>query len=466
MGETPKDGQGPHLGGLHVWRVILIVGGIVVVLAGGAVALVVFTPLGDQLSVSMVKKAEKATEVRVERLERGEMVRTVNAPGEITPRTKVAIGARVSAQIVALPFREGDEVKSGDVVVRLDSGDVVASLESAQAQLEVRKAQYQAQEANVGGMRATLREARSELERVRTLFASQDRSQADLDRAGLRVEELEAAVAQAEAGLLAERQGMEIARANIRRAEKDVENTTITSPIDGRITRLNAEVGEQVVGTLNSPGSTIMEISDLRTMVMKARVDETSVAPVREGQRAKVYLVAYPDITIPGRVERVALRRDETRDGTPYVEAEILLQPEPGSGRLMVGLTASADIEVETLFDAIMVPSQAVLDKRVDELPKSVLDSSPLVNREKTFARAVFKLVEGKAVLTPVLIGPSNLSRTVVLGGLSPGDVIVTGPYKTIVTLKHEQTIAEEGAAKPPADETAKTQAPASAEQG
>lgn len=427
-----------------MWRWIIVIGAILVVLVGGAAALVAFTPLKDQLAGAM-KKQEKATEVRILTVSRGELVRTVNAPGEITPRTKVEIGARVSAQIVALPFREGDTVKAGDVVVRLDSGDVVAGLESAQAQLEVQKAQFQAQEANIAGMEATMREARAEFDRVQALFTSKDRSQADLDRARTRVEELDSAIAQARAALLAEQQGMEIARANIRRAEKDVANTTIASPIDGRITRLNSEVGEQVVGSLNSPGSVIMEISDLSTMVMKARVDETSVAPVREGQAAKVYLVAYPDEVIPGRVERVALRRDETRDGTPYVEAEILLEPTNDSARLMDGLTASADIEVETLYDALMVPSQSVLDKRVDEMPKSIVDTSELVNKDKTFARTVFIVVEGKALLTPVLIGPSSLTSTVVLAGISPGDVVITGPYKTIVTLKHEQAVVEEG---------------------
>ena len=431
----------------------------VVVCGGGGVFLA--TSEQGRAVVARLRPKEKLTEVRMERVGLGELVRTVSAPGQIEPRTNVKISAQVSERITALPFREGEEVKAGDVVVRLDSRDLAALLESAQANLK-------AEQARLEGARARLVQAEADLKRARDLFGSKDVSRSALDAA-------EAEFLQAQSALRASEQAIEIARANIIRAEKDLDNAVITSPIDGLITTLDAEVGETVVvGTLNNPGSVIMEIADLRQMVLKARVDESNIAPVKKGQRAKVYVNAYRDRTFEGVVELVELKRKLDKDQTGYFEVEIALDLPEGE-LLRSGLTANCDIEVETIRDVIVVPSQAVMDRRVDELPKEIVDSSPHIDRNKAFTRVVYRLapegdaaaagapapaatisppasgagrkqpVRYKTVVTPVSVGSSDLTRTVILGGLSEGELIVTGPYKTVMELKHDQTVVEEG---------------------
>lgn len=224
----------------------------------------------------------KPTTVRTMIVRRGDLVRTVSTPGQVEPKTKVEISAQVSARIIALPFREGQDVASGDVVVRLDGRDLAALLDSAKAMLR-------SEEARLEGARAAYTNAQTELGRRRELFSSKDISRADLDQA-------EVEFRRAESSLRVAEHAIDIARANILRAEKDLENTIIRAPFDGVITKLNAEVGETVVvGTLNNPGSVIMEIADLSVMLLKARVDEANIAPVRLGQRARVYVNAYPD---------------------------------------------------------------------------------------------------------------------------------------------------------------------------
>ncbi|MBZ0172580.1 MAG: hypothetical protein K8E66_09400, partial [Phycisphaerales bacterium] len=117
---------------------------------------------------------------------------------------------------------------------------------------------------------------------------------------------------------------------------------------------------------------------------------------------------------------------------------------------LLSGLTASVDIEVEPFFDVVKVPSQAVIDVRVEELPDEIREMD-LVESEKTYTDIVYRLVDGKAIATPVRKGPSDLTHTVVIEGLGPEDMIVVGPYRVLDPgrgdfLKHKQAVKDEDA--------------------
>jgi HlyD family secretion protein len=411
-----------------VWK--WLVGILVVVLLTLGVAGYVF--MSSPRFASMRKGFSgkpKITEVRLDEAEKGTLVRTVSAPGSVESETAVKISAQVSAKVTALPFREGDDVKSDDVIVRLDSRDLQANLESAQAQ-------QRGEEARLDGAKATLERARQDLERQRALAASRDIAPQVLEAA-------EATFRQAQSQVQATEHSIEITKANIRRAERDLENTTIRSPMDGTITGLYTEVGEQVLGTFNNAGTVIMEIADLSTMIVKARVDESMVAPVKEGQRARVYINMFPDRVFDGEVKLVGLRNIQGTDGTRYVEVEVALALKPGE-RLRTGLTANVDIEVETMYDVLKVPSQAVVDRRIDDLPKAIQDN-PAVDKTKPFTRVVFLITEGKATAVPVSIGASDLTHTVILNGLEAGARVVAGPFKVLVDLKDGKELAEEG---------------------
>jgi HlyD family secretion protein len=321
-------------------------------------------------------------------------------------------------------------VRKGDVLVRLDGRDLAAALESSQASLR-------GQEANLKGAQADEILSKLEFDRVKSLFP-RDVTKSQLDTA-------EANLLRAQSRVLSSQAGIEQARALITRAQKDLENTTITSPIDGLVVKLNAEVGETVVvGTLNNASSIIMEVADLSDMLMKARVDEANIAPVRAGQRGQVLLAAYRDRSIIGTIERVGLKQQVYRDGTSYFEVEIALN-KPADLLLGSGLTASAEIEVETFTDVVKVPSQAVLDRRIDDLPKAVTDS-PLVDRAKTVARVVCVVGEdGKVQVRPVKVGASDITSTVILSGISAGERIITGPFRALAELRDAMSVVEEG---------------------
>ena len=376
---------------------------------------------------------EKPVEVRFGKIERGSVIRTVNAPGSIEPKTKVQISAQVAARVTALPFREGERVKKGDVVVRLDSRDLVAALESTQASKK-------AEEARLEGAKATLARAQNELERQKQLAATGDASKSALENA-------ESEYLRAKSQVDSSTQNIEIARANIARAQKDLENTEIVAPFDGVVTKLSVEVGELVlVGTFNNAGSVIMEIADLDVMLLKARVDEANVAPVKAGQKARVFINAFRGRTFDGNVDRVGLKRIVDRDGTGYYEVEILVQ-KPADTLLYSGLTANTDIEVETFADVLKVPSQAVVDRKLDDLPKEFANSAA-VDKTKSFARVVFTYKDGKATPVPVSVGPSDLTHTVLLSGAEEGATIISGPFKVLADLKDGKKVVEEGTLK------------------
>lgn len=375
----------------------------------------------------------KPTEVRVEPVVRGNLVKVVNAPGTVEAREKRNISARVSSKIIALPFEEGDDVRAGDVVARLDAEDLLADLASAEAGLK-------GDEARLLSAQADLAEAEADVQRVRGLYETKDVALEVLEASEARYLRAQAAVKMAE-------HAIEMGRAAVARAKKSVEFTTLTSPIDGTITKLRMKVGEQVLGTFNNEGTVIMEIADLSVMMLRARVDESNIVPVREGQPAKVTVTAYGDRVFTGRVDRVRAQRDESLDGTGYIEAEVLLDL-PAGERVKIGLNGNVDIEVDVLRDVLKIPSQAVMDRRVDDLPKDLVDSSPLIDRNKTYARVVYRIEGGKARAVPVSVGPSDLTHTVILAGLEEGDEVITGPFKTLLELKHDAAVVKEGEQK------------------
>jgi len=258
---------------------------------------------------SKVSAKKKGKVVRIELVQRGDLAEFVSAPGEIEPSKKVEMSAKVSARIIELPYDEGDVVTCGapeatppvpaSVLVRLDAKDLESQLRSTQAnhsaqaaQIEVEKARIASQQATLKGLAESLKQAERDLERKRGLFKSQDISQSAFDQAQCKVDEQKAqyqaakhSLEAAQLTLLVLGYNLEAADAKIVQAKEALNYTTITSPIDGVVTRINAEVGEVVIfGTMNNPGTVIMEVADLSKMLVVAQVDNCLDTPILRDQ--------------------------------------------------------------------------------------------------------------------------------------------------------------------------------------
>lgn len=426
----------------------------ILVSIGLAVLLVLFAAAA---TVTTRKANPAAISVRIEKVQPDEFIEIVNAPGEIRPKTEIDMSAKVSARITELPFKEGDKVKTGDLLISLDSKDLQSQLRSAEAgrdaqkaSIEVEKARILSQKASLRGTEATLKQQQLDFQRQQTLLVSSDISQASFDQCQSKLGELNAqyeasgqTIKAAELNLIVMEHNLKAAEARVEEVQEALSYTTITSPIDGVITQINAEVGEVVMtGTMNNPGTIIMQVADLSVMVLYAELDETNVGQVKIGQKATIHVPAFWDEEFEGVVQNIALTHRLSNTGSKNYKTEILIQSDVQ--KLVSGLTADVDIETNHFKDVIKVPSQAVLARRTDSLPLEITNDNPVVDKKKTEIPVVYRFKDGKAVVTPVHIGPSDLTHTLIREGLAPDDVVIVGPYKILETLQHDAAVTEE----------------------
>ncbi len=437
------------------WIIITIVAVLVLLVIGG-------------LAVKGKKVKVKEDVVRIEEVKRGDLTERVSATGEIEPKTMVQISARVSARIIDMPYDEGNTVTCGDpnanppipasVLVKLDAKDLESQLRLAEAgraakeaEIEVEKLRIEAGKSNLTALAATLEQAQKDLERKKGLYESRDISKADFDLVKYKADELAGQYDSArynleasEKNIVVMKHNLDATEAGIEEAKETLSYTTITSPINGVITRINTKVGEMVTGTINYPGTVIMEVSDLSKMLVVAQVDEADIGGLEVGQKAIVSVQAFPDIKFRGVVDEIAIKDRLNDNKTKYYRTEILLDNDPNVSKLYTGLTADVDIETKKHTAVIKVPTQAIVARDVDGLPLEIRDKSTELDKDKKFAPVVFRYNDGKAVVTPVKIGQADLTHTIILSGLKEGDKIVTGPYKVLDGLRHDQKLKDE----------------------
>jgi HlyD family secretion protein len=415
------------------------------------------------------KGNDKGQVARIEQVRLGDLIERVSAPGEIEPLNYVQISAKVSARIIKLPYAEGATVTCGDpnanppippsLLVKLDAKDLESELRSVEAtrnaqaaQIEVEKSNTESCRANIISLEATLKQQENDLQRKQELVQSGAVSKSDFEQAKFKVDSLRADIESAKFKLDAAKQNLVVmkdnldaAQAQIAEANETLSYTSITSPINGVITRLNAKEGEMVMtGTMNNAGTVIMEVSDLSQMLVTAQVDEADVGDLRVGQHATATMQAYPNVKFKGVVKEIELKNRLTDNKTKYYKTKILLDNDPNIGKLYTGLSADVDIETLKHTGIIKIPSQAVVARDIDSLPLDIRDNSTALDKDKKFAPVVFRFIDGKAVATPVKIGSGDLTHTIILAGLKEGDNIVVGPYKLLDTLKHDQKIRDE----------------------
>ena len=415
------------------------------------------------------KNKDPGEVVRVEEVKLGELTEEIGALCEIEPKEVVQLSARVSARIVEMPYDEGNTVTCGDpnanppvpasLLIKLDAKDLESQLRLAQAgrnaqeaQIEVEKERIEASKATVVGLEASLEQAENDLQRKKGLYETHDISKADYDQVKYRADSLRANNESAKHDLEAAKRNLVVMRHNldagdarIAEAKELLSYTTITSPINGVVTRVNAKVGEMVMtGTMNNPGTVIMEVSDLSNMLAVAEIDEADVGSLQVGQEAAATMLAFGNTVFKGKVDEIALKHRINNTGTRYYRTEILLDADPNVSKLYTGLTGHVDIKTRRHPDVLKVPSQAVLARQVEDLPLDVRDKCGEVDKNKTFVTAVYRFADGKAVVTPVKMGKSDLRDTVIESGLKEGDKVIVGPYKVLENIKHDQKVQDE----------------------
>ncbi len=391
---------------------------------------------------------ERGVEVRMDTVERRDLVAIVTASGNVRARRKVDISSDISARVAQLLVEEGQDVEEGQVLLRLDPSRHQAALDRAQASLSQSQAQ-------VAQTRANLLRAARQAERMAALRAR--------DSLLVSLQEVENAETDHEVQqslMDAAEFGVNQARAAVEESRDQLSKTIIRAPMSGRVTRLNVEEGETVVvGTMNNPGSLILTVSDLSVMEVVLEVDETDVPEIALGDSAAVELDAFPEMTFPGVVTEIgnsAIRPPSQAAGsgqTPTIDFEVVVTLNDPGAELRPDLSATADVITDTRTDQLAIPIIALTLRDPDDFANgdvgngsataSSSGNSPSRGNPEDDepVEGVFLVQGGIARFTPVEIGISGQEFFEVVRGLTQGDSVVSGPYETVRTLEDESNV-------------------------
>jgi HlyD family secretion protein len=364
-------------------------------------------------------------------------VSTVTASGEIVATRYADIGSSVMGKIVSLPVAEGERVRAGQVLARIDAVQADSEVSSAQAQVLALEAdrggtreQVRAAAADVAAAEARAGDANQQLVRKKELFESGLLSAIEFDTARAAAENARAQLAAARAA--AERVQYQVAaadrrvaqaRAQQRRAGDILSKTSIESPIDGVVTRLRVREGEMVVvGIQNQPGTTLMTISDLGAIDAELKVAEADVLRIALGQVATVTLESMPGRGFAGKVVEIgASALPLSGPGAAAREFKVVVRLEQPDPRLRPGLTCDAEIVTAERTGVITVPLQSVvLRPGANGAPEQ---------------SGVFVVADGRARFVPVLTGVIG-GLDIEVSGVAEGSAIISGPYQTLRELQ------------------------------
>ena len=361
----------------------------------------------------------------------------VTASGEIVATRFADVGSSVMGRVIALNVREGDPVRAGQSLARIDPVQARSDTEAAAALISALQAEQDAARNQVTVARSELEaanaravEAAKGLERANQLFAAELLPVADretaiaaADAASAQVRAAKAAVGRAEQSLDAAGRRVAQARAQAMGARDLLDKTNITAPIDGIVSRLQVREGEMVViGIQNQPGTTLMTISDLSSINAEVKVAEADVLRLKSGQPATVTLDAVPDTPFTGRVVEIGASALPTQGtGAAAREFRVVVRLDNASTSLRPGLTCDAEILAQERTNVVTAPLQSV-----------VLRSRAPGQAETT---GVFVVRDGRAVFTPVttgIIGGLEIEIT----GVDANTPIVVGPFQILRTLQ------------------------------
>jgi HlyD family secretion protein len=413
----------------------------------------------------------------------------VTASGEIKPRNYINIGANAQGSLVDILVKEGDHVKKGQLLARIENvqpeADVAAqraTVASAEADAAASEAAQKASETNVDTMKATIDQSKADLEKAdlefqrgvelykQHLIAKQDFDQRKTSYDGMkaavavaeaRLAQAKAQLAQSAASTASSQKRVSQIRANLTRYTDVLKKFDSYAPLDGVVTNLPVRVGESVVqGIQNSAGSTIMTIADMSIITSEVKVDETDIVNVRLNQVANVTIDAIPNQIFKGHVIEIgntAIVRStglaasqSTTSNQEAKDFKVVVALDNPPDEIRPGLSSTAKITTATRSQVLTIPIQALTVRQKGDLepkPKGkskapVAKLSPAEEKaRKEEVQGVFVVSNGKAMFRNVSTGITGATDIEVVSGLKDGEEIVTGAYQVIRTLRNDASV-------------------------
>lgn len=392
-------------------------------------------------TTAKLNKNETLTEVTVEKAKRGDITSLVTATGKVFPEVEVSISSEVAGEIIELDANDGKNVAKGELLVRVNP-------DRLEAQVLQQEAALRASQANSSEAKANMLLAEASLNRRKVLFEQGFSTKEQLDETATRAEV-------SRASFQATLSRIEQQEMQLKEARDSLAKASTYSPISGTITSLSSELGDRVVGTGQFEGTEIMRVADLSQMEIRVDVSESDIVQVKIGDPAKIEIDALPDEEFKGEVSEIANSAkggNNSNDQLTTFEVKVrLIDP---SERVRPGMTATADIETETVLDVVRVPLQAVTVRSKQEVRKQLGEKTEdsdggIENRDQSdrnkrdnLQRVVFIYENGTVRLSRVETGLADNRSIEIKSGVEVDQQIVTGGYRVLTReLKHEKPV-------------------------
>ncbi|BBB32512.1 HlyD family secretion protein [Thermotomaculum hydrothermale] len=356
----------------------------------------------------VLKNRDNGKFVKVKKVEKKDISETISGTGTVKPVKTVTVMSEIMGKIVELPVKEGDFVKKGDLLCRIDDKNYKSEVSRLKAELKKQKLVLEQ-------LKIDLKQSEKDFKRKLKLFKSGILSKEEFENAKNQFESKKLNVSQQEFYI-------KQANANLAKALENLSKTKIVAPIDGKVTSLRKEVGEQVIqGTINNPGSIIMVLSDMNKLELEVDVNEVDSVLLKKGMEADIHLDAFDNKVFKGIVKQIS-ESAEKPAGRDVSLFKVKIDFEEINPKIKPGMSGRAEIKVRESKNALIIPIEAV-------------------RKEESGKEYCFKVKNKIAKKTYIKTGISNDFYVEVKEGLSENDTVVTGPYRVLKTLKNGDKI-------------------------
>lgn len=418
------------------------------------------------------KKGSGAETLKVatEQAMRRDITEIVSASGKVQPEVEVKISSDVSGEIVDLLVKEGDTVRKGDLLLRINPVIYQSAVERMTSTLSGAKAQMATSSARLEQSKAQLANAEANYNRNKKLHDQAAISDAEFEQIKATYESAVADVNAAAESVKSADFNVSSTQASLKEAQDNLAKTTIYAPVDGTISKLNKRKGERIIGMVQMEGTEIMRLANLNEMEVQVDVNENDILRVVEGDTALIEVDAHNNRKFKGVVTEVANSANTvgvSADQVTNFPVKIrilrdsyldLIDPKhPDRYVFLPGMSATVEIQTKSVYNVVSVPIQSVTT-RTDTATKSKMNGKKEMtnaggknegnqnvvagdskNKEKKAEKepieCVFVYRDGAVKLVPVKTGVEDNMYFEIISGLKEGDEVVSAPYKSISTL-------------------------------
>lgn len=408
---------------------------------------------------------EDTIEVTAEEAVKQSIIETVSANGKIQPEVEVKISPDVSGEVVELYVKEGDQVKAGDLLAKIDPKIYASNYDRMMAGLNSQKASMANSMARVAQVKAQFINAEASFNRNQTLFKQNAISASEFDAAKSGYEVAKAEVNAAEQSVKAAEYSVKSAEASLKEASENLYKTSIYSPVDGTISKLNVEKGERVAGASQfSSGTEILRIANLAVMEVIVSVNENDIVRVAINDTALVEVDSYLNRKFKGIITQIATSANVAGTSVDQVTnfdvkirmlpasyADLTIKGQAAASPFRPGMSATVDIQTERADNILVVPIQAVTTRsdsalrqdktrnKEEKAPVKEITADPVNSPAPEY---VFVVEDGKAKLKAVKTGIQDNTYIQILEGLTAGEKVISGPYRAVSkTLKDGEKV-------------------------